>query len=98
MTRWLTCILNAIVDLEVLPDTLKSGIVVPIYKGSGKDPLLVNNYRGITLSSVVSKVLESLLLQRLELVFQEANIPHRNQTAYRKNICADAILAMQEAI
>ena len=35
----LTNILNAIIDLEAIPDSFKSGLVVPIYKGSGKDPL-----------------------------------------------------------
>ena len=59
----------------------------------------MNSYRGITLSSVISKVLEFLLLERLEPFFLEANIPHPNQSAYRKKTsCADAILATQEAI
>ena len=52
---WLMNILNAVVDLEVIPDLLKVGIVVPVYKGGGKDPLQVNSYRGITLSSMVGR-------------------------------------------
>ena len=59
---WLTRLLNAIVELEEVPDMLKCGVVVPVYKGSGKDPLNPSNYRGITIASVVCKVLESLLL------------------------------------
>ena len=35
----LTNILNAIIDLEAIPDSFKSGLVVPVYKGSGKDHL-----------------------------------------------------------
>ena len=32
-------------------------------------------------------------------VFQEANIPHLNQSAYKKKVsCADAILANQEVL
>ena len=96
---WLMNILNAVVDLEVIPDLLKVGIVVPVYKGGGKDPLQVNSYRGITLSSMVGKVLEFLLLERLVMVFQEADIPHVNQTAYIKRVsCADAVFATQEVI
>ena len=34
---WLTAVLNAMVDLEVVPDVLKNGVVVPVYKGGGKD-------------------------------------------------------------
>ena len=55
-------VLNTIVELEVIPDVLKRGVVVPVYKGSGKDPLLVDSYRGVTLSSMVAKVLEFLCL------------------------------------
>ena len=29
------------IDLEAVPDCLKCGVVVPVYKGGGKDPLLV---------------------------------------------------------
>ena len=32
---WLTDILNAVMDLEVVPDVLKCGMVVPVYKGGG---------------------------------------------------------------
>ena len=35
VTIWLTDILNAVIDLELGPDSLKQGVVVPVYKGSG---------------------------------------------------------------
>lgn len=60
---WLIEILNSIVELERIPSSLKS---IPVYKGRGKDPLDVNSYRGITLNSVISKLMESLILNRLE--------------------------------
>ena len=56
---WLTEILNSIVDVERIPSCLKLGITIPVYKGGGKDPLNANNYRGITLNSVISKVLKT---------------------------------------
>lgn len=71
LITWLVNILNAVVDLEVVPEVLKSGVIVPIYKGGGKDPLKVDSYRGITLTSTVSKAMEFLLLEHLELVFME---------------------------
>ena len=99
VTTWLTGILNAVINLELVPDSLKQGVVVPVYKGSGKDPLLVESYRGVTLSSVVTKVLEFLILERLQMVFLEASIPHPNQSAYRKRVsCGDSIFATQEVI
>ena len=36
--EWLLRVLNAVVDIEVVPSVLKSGIIVPVYKGGGKDP------------------------------------------------------------
>ena len=69
----LTSILNAIIDLEAIPDSFKSGLVVPVYKGSGKDPLKTDS---ITLSPVFSKVLEFLILNRLEIVFYVPHVYH----------------------
>ena len=70
----------------------KRGLIVPVYKGGGKDPLRVDSYRGVTLSSMVAKVLEFLFLEWLQPVFMEAGLPHVNQSAYRKAVsCADAI-------
>ena len=43
--EWLLRVTNAVVDLEVVPSVLKSGILVPVYKGGGKDPMDVNSYR-----------------------------------------------------
>ena len=34
-------VVNAIVDSEMVPGVLKLGVVVPVYKGSGKDPMSV---------------------------------------------------------
>ena len=49
--------------------------------------------------SVVAKVLEFLFLDRLQLIFMEAGLPHVNQSAYRKAVsCADAIFAIQEIV
>ena len=96
---WLRNILNAIVEVEAIPPALKSGSIIPIYKGNGKDPLNADSYRGITITSVIAKVLEFLILERMECIFHESGIPHINQSAYRKRVgCADAIFVTQEAI
>ena len=52
-----------------------------------------DSFRGITLTSMVAKVLEFLLLNRLETVFVEAGLPHIKQSAYRHAVsCKDAVL------
>ena len=48
---------------------MKEGITIPVHKGKGKDPLQMENYRGITLSSVIAKLLELIILQRLSPLY-----------------------------
>ena len=96
---WLLGIVNSIIDLEEIPPLFKLGSICPVYKGGGKDPLLTNNYRRITVNSVLSKVLEILVLSRLEPTLSEAGFPHLNQSTFRKHTgCGDAIFATQELI
>ena len=79
--------------------TLKIGIIIPVYKRGGKEPLDTNSYRGITLTSVLAKILESLLLSRLRSHLTERGILHLNQTAYRKKVsCTEAIFSTLETV
>ena len=90
---------NAIVDVESIPNSLKTGIITPVYKGCGKDPLDTNTYRGVTLTSVLAKVLETLTLMWMQCHFSERKIPHLNLIAYRKDVsCAEAICSTMEVI
>ena len=96
---WLLGIVNTILEMEEIPSAFKLGSICPVYKGGGKDPLLANNYRGITMNSIFSKILETLILSRLESTLTENGFPHLNQTAFRKYTrCTDAIFATQELI
>ena len=38
----MTNIMNGIVELQSIPVVLKRGILVPVYKGSGRDPLIMD--------------------------------------------------------
>ena len=61
--------------------------------------MICSNYRGITLTSVLSKCLEILILERLESLFCERGFPHPSQTAYQRGLsCIDAIFSTQEII
>ena len=96
---WLKKIFNRIISLEKVPDSLNEGLIIPVHKGKGKDPFLPGNYRGITLSSVITKLFEIILLQCLTPVLEEAGVPDFAQTAYQKGLsCADAIYTTQEAL
>ena len=74
-------------------------MIIPVYKGKGRDPLDPNSYRGVTLSLVVSKCLEKVILHRMEIQLKEAGFPHLSQTAYQRSVsCSDAIFSTQEAL
>ena len=53
------------VSLEEIPSSFEFGLITPVYKGKGKDPQVRGSYRGITLSSVLAKSLEFVLLERI---------------------------------
>ena len=73
--------------------------MTPVFKGKGRDPTNCDNYRGITLTSVLAKCLEVLILSRLELLFCEKGFPNPSQMAYQKGLSSiDAIFATQEVI
>ena len=84
---------------QQVPPSLLTGIICPIYKGKGKDPLSCHSYQGITITSILMKVFEYTILNRILPVLQEHGHPSLTQTAYQKHIsCQDAIFAMQEAM
>ena len=59
----LTLMANLFLEQGVFPAELRFAVVTPIYKA--KDPMFLNNYRPISLSSVFSKILERLRYNRL---------------------------------
>ena len=55
-----------------------------------------SNYRGISLTSVIGKLFERIILKRIT---QERGIPHYTQTAFQSGIsCADPTEVVQEAV
>ena len=99
MILWLQRVFNHIIEFEQIPPCLNNAIIVPIYKGKGKNPLQTSSYRGISLTSIVGKLLERIILYRITPLLEERGIPHYTQTAYQSGLsCADPTEAVQEAI
>ena len=93
---WLTNIFNAIITLDSVPECFTEATYT---KGMEKTPLLTSSYRGISLTTIVSKLFEQIMLNRYLPVLQDANIPYCTQTAYQAVIsCSDPTGVMQEAI
>ena len=54
-----------------IPDNMKKGVIITLHKGSNKRKDDHNNYRAITLSSVVLKLYELVLLSRCRTIILE---------------------------
>ena len=83
LAKMLQIIFNSIITHECVPANFKRGIVIPLYKGGQKDPSLHDNYRGITLKTIMSKVFEKLCLSRIKDAIQEDAIVSSLQGACR---------------
>lgn len=89
---------NAIIRESYTPKEMKKGVIVTLFKGGGKRKDNPDNYRAITLSSVLLKLLERVLLTRIQL-FNEISPPiHPLQGGYRKNLgCLMTSFALKES-
>ena len=67
----ITAIFNQILQSKTVSDAFKSGILTPVLKKS-KDPTVLDNYRGITVTPIISKLFESVLLPRLSETFEQS--------------------------
>ena len=67
---YLVIFFDAIISSGEIPKAFKSGILHPIHK-KGKDPKSMDNYRGITVTSVFGKLFETLLLLRLTETYHD---------------------------
>ena len=68
---------NYIFDYNIYPEIWRKGIIVPVPKKGKLNG--VNNYRGITLTSVFSKIFSMLIETRLRKWANDNNVLHDNQ-------------------
>ena len=59
----ISIILNICIKFGVVPKAFQEGILVPILKKPNVDPSLPENYRPITVSNIVSKILELCFIE-----------------------------------
>ncbi|MES9882637.1 MAG: reverse transcriptase family protein [Sedimenticola sp.] len=83
---------------ERVPDSFKDGLIVTLHKGHGKPLTDPNSYRAISLTPVISKLYEKLLLSRLERK-NYTNKLHPLQHGFQKNkSCKMVSFILQECI
>lgn len=79
--RLLRPLINECIIVGHFPESLKSALVIPIFKKGAQDNL--NNYRPISLLPVMSKVFEKVLNEQITRVIENGYIDD-NQFGFRK--------------
>ena len=72
----LTLLFNSMLRHCVVPSDFCQGMVLPLWKCKHGDATDINMYRGITISPVISKVFELILLQVYESLFTSHPLQH----------------------
>ena len=58
------CLLNCIFIHGSVPDDFVVGITIPVPKNKNVNVTISDNYRGITLSSVIGRILDNIIMRR----------------------------------
>ncbi|KAI8434676.1 hypothetical protein MSG28_003208 [Choristoneura fumiferana] len=78
-------LINLIFITGVVPEAWKTQIVIPLLK-PGKDPNDPSSYRPVALSSVLAKIMEHLIKNRLEWILENRNILAKSQFGFRRGL------------
>ena len=96
---FLVIIYEWILRIEYIPPNFRTGIQIPLYKGKYAPPLDTNSYRGITLLSILNKLFEVLVWQRIEPWWVGNQVVSQLQGACRKGVsCIHIAMILQETI
>ena len=95
----LATLYSAMYSLSHTPDEMKRGVIITLHKGGRKRKDDPNNYRAITLSSVILKLYERILLHRLEASLHLSEKLDKQQGGFQKQIgCVMTSFCVKEAI
>ena len=76
LLRFLFDVINCIFKNGVIPDSLKVGLLTPIFKNKG-EKTISKKYRGITVLPVIGKVIEAILRNRIQSIINETRNPNQ---------------------
>ena len=90
-----TLLFNACVNHQYLPVEIMNTVIVPIVKDTKADITIQDNYRPIAVTTVLSKVLEIVLLER----YSEFLVTTSNQFGFKKKHSTEmAVYALKNVI
>ena len=83
----------------IIPKSLKSGIILPLFKGKGPKANNKDNYRGITLFPTLCKIYEIILLNRLNNCAAHKGFFSEMQFGFQEGMgCTEASFTVHETI
>ncbi|GBM32722.1 Putative phosphoenolpyruvate synthase [Araneus ventricosus] len=89
---------NKCLSLQCFPNPLKTGVIV-LFFNKGKNKSDIKSYRPVSLLPTLGKILEKLLLERLNHHLRRNNLQHPNQYGFRTNRSTEeAILDLLDKI
>ena len=91
----LTCLFNCMMSQGYVPDAFGTGATVPVIKNVDSDSGSVDNYRGITISPILSKLFEMCMLLRLSHFLKSSHLQYGFKEHYS---CAHAIYTVKEVL
>lgn len=93
----LTLLVNSSFGRGAFPSCLKVARVRPLFKKD--DTRLPANYRPVSILSVISKVIETLVKNRLTSFLMKYNVLHKNQYGFQRNLSTiDALVNFSDAV
>ena len=84
LSKILTKIINRSLSTGTIPDNAKIAKIIPIFKSGNKQ--IVTNYRPISVLPVISKIIEKVMLQRLQNFLQKYDFFIQINTALEKTV------------
>lgn len=96
LVKWVHRVIVSVWECERVPEDWQKAILVPLYKGKG-DKAECNNWRGISLLSVVGKVFAHVLLERMNNVV-EGRLSEAQAGFRRGRGCADQIFSIRRVM
>ena len=96
LLEFLTRIINQLFTFGKIPESLKLGVLTPVYKRKGLNTE-AKNYRGITILPVITKILEAVLRKKIQPII------NANQSALQRGFTKNSSpmncsLILEEAI
>ena len=90
----LVAICNAMLRFQTFPSAWKEAEVIFLHKPH-KDPALPQNYRPISILSVVGKIGEKIIKSRLAKVTEELQIIQKLNLVFKKSTLGLVLLSLQ---